>query len=399
MNWKRKVVVIAVAALVALAIAYGFVPRPLPVDFAELGRGPMSVSVVEEGKTRVIDRFEISAPVAGFARRIELDVGDAVEKGQVVAEIEPRRSEVLDPRSRAEAAARVSAARAALSAAEERAKAARAEADYAEAEFNRVSGLFDGGYVSGESFDRAEADHRNAKATLRSADFAVKVAEYDLEAARTALRYSAAEDGAEGLEKVLLKSPVGGSVLAVHHESEGKVEAGEVLLAIGDTRAIEVEADVLSDDAVRIKPGMRVLFERWGGEEPLEGKVKRVEPAGFTKISALGVEEQRVLVISDIISHYEEWGRLGDGYRVEARFVLWEDEDVLRIPESALFRHADGWAAFVVEGGRARRREVSLGHRSGLTAEVVSGIDAGEKVITHPDDAIEDGTRVRLRNK
>ncbi len=399
MKWKRKIIVISVAALVVLAILYGFLPKPVTVDFARLKRGPMAVTVDEEGKTRVIDRFEISAPVAGFARRIELDVGDAVKKGQVVAELEPLRSEVLDPRSHAEATARVSAARAALSAAEESARAAKAEADYAEAEFDRISNLYGGGYVSADRFDRAEADHRRAQANLQSANFSVKVAKFELDAARTALRYSAAGNGAEGRETVLLKTPVDGRVLKVLHESEGKVEAGEVLIAIGNPRTIEVEVDVLSDDAVRIKPGMRVLFDRWGGEEPLEGEVKRVEPAGFTKISALGVEEQRVLVISGITSPPEEWERLGDGYRVEASFIIWEGEDVLQIPESALFRHADGWAAFVVENRKARMRAVELGHRSGLSAEVVSGVEAGETVITHPSDTIEDGTHVRLRQR
>jgi HlyD family secretion protein len=399
MKWKRKIIVIAIAALIVLAIVYGFLPKPVPVDLAELGRGPMTVSVVEEGKTRVIDRFEVSAPVSGYALRIELEVGDAVKKGHVLAEIEPRRSQFLDPRSHAEAEARISAARAALRAAEEKAQAARADADYAEAEFKRLSALFKDGYISGDRFDRAEAAHRNAQATLRSADFAVEVAKYELEAARTALRYSAAEDGAGKLGRVLLRSPVGGSVLKVLHKSEGEVGAGEVLISIGDTRAIEVETDVLSDDAVRIKPGMKVLYERWGKEEPLLGSVKRVEPAGFTKISALGVEEQRVLVISGFTSPPEEWERLGDGYRVETRFVLWEGKDVLTMPESALFRHDEGWAAFVVEGGRARLRKVEVGQRSGLTAEVLSGVTEGEKVITHPDDAIKDGTRVRQRNR
>jgi HlyD family secretion protein len=394
---RRKIVVLAAAALVVLAVAWGFMPKPVPVDIAEATRGAMSVTVVEEGKTRVMDRFEISAPVAGFARRIELDVGDPIKKGQVLAELEPLRSEVLDPRSHAEATARVEAAKAALSAADNNAAAAKAEADYAEAEFNRVSNLHEGGYVSGDRFDRAEADYRHTQADLQSAEFAVKVAAFELEAARTALRYSGAGDGTKGLKKVSIKSPVQGSVLKVLHESEGKVDAGEALISIGDPRAIEVEVDVLSDDAVRIKPGMRVLFERWGGDEPLEGEVRSVEPAGFTKISALGVEEQRVWVISDITSPQEAWERLGDGYRVEASFILWEGKDVLQVPESSLFRHKGGWAVFVMENGRARLRPVELGHRSGLAAELVSGVKEGEKVITHPDDAIEDGTRVKQR--
>jgi HlyD family secretion protein len=399
MKLSRKTIALAVAVLIILAIIHGFMPRPVQVETAEAKRAPMMVTVVEEGKTRVIDRFDISAPVSGFARRIELDVGDPVKKGKVIAELEPLRSEVLDPRRKAEASARVKAAQAALSAAEESVRATQAEADYAEAEFNRITELHSGEYVTEEKFDRAEADYRHTQAQLQSAEFTVEVAKFDLEAARTALRYSAAEDGGKGLKTVTLRTPVDGRVLKVLRESEGVVNAGETLISIGDPQAIEVEVDVLSDDAVRIKPGMRVIFERWGGEEPLEGKVRIIEPAGFTKISALGVEEQRVLVIADITSPSEEWERLGDGFRVEASFILWEGDDVLQVPESSLFRYEDGWAVFAMENGKASLRRVKLGHRSGLAAEIVSGLKAGETVITHPDESIEDGTSVRPREK
>jgi HlyD family secretion protein len=373
MKLSRRTVGIAIAVLIVLAIVHGFMPKPVPVDTVEAKRAPMTVTVVEEGKTR--------------------------GKGAVIAELEPLRSEVLDPRRKAEAGARVKAAQASLSAAEESVRAAQAEADYAEAEFNRMTKLHADGYVTEERFDRAEADYRHTQAQLQSAEFTVDVAKFALEAARTALRYSAAEDGGKNLKTVTLRTPVDGNVLKVLRESEGVVNAGETLISIGDPQAIEVEVDVLSDDAVRIKPGMRVIFERWGGEEPLEGKVRVVEPAGFTKISALGVEEQRVLVIADITSPPEEWERLGDGFRVEASFILWEEENVLQVPESSLFRYEDGWAVFAMENEKARLRKVKLGHRSGLVAEIVSGIKAGETVITHPDESIEDGTSVRKREK
>ncbi len=259
--------------------------------------------------------------------------------------------------------------------------------------------MHDGGYVTDEQFDRAEADYRNTQARLQSAEFTVEVAKFELEAARTALKYSAAEDGAKGLKPVTLRTPVDGRVLKVLHKSEGVMSAGETLISIGDPQAIEVEVDVLSDDAVRIRPGMRVIFERWGGDGPLEGKVRVVEPAGFTKISALGVEEQRVFVIADITSPPEEWERLGDGYRVEASFILWEGDNVLQVPESSLFRYKDGWAVFIMGNRKANLRQVKLGHRSGLVAEIVSGLKAGETVITHPDESIEDGTSVRPREK
>jgi HlyD family secretion protein len=228
----------------------------------------------------------------------------------------------------------------------------------------------------------------------------VEVARFDLEAAQTALQYSIAGDGGEGEDTkdiVKLRAPVASRVLAIHHESEGVVVTGEDLLEIGDPAALEVAVDVLSADAVRIRPGGAVELQRWGGEQPLDGVVRIVEPSGFTKISALGVEEQRVWVIADIISPRELWQQLGDGYRVEAHFILWEGEDVLQLPASALFRHADGWAVFAIRDGRARRVAVQIGHSNGLVTEVLSGITAGEIVIVHPDDRIEDGVRVDLQ--
>ena len=184
---------------------------------------------------------------------------------------------------------------------------------------------------------------------------------------------------------------------AAQHECAGVVAPGEPLLEIGDTRSLEVATDVLSADAVQIKPGMKVLYERWGGALPLEGQVLRVEPVGFTKVSALGVEEQRVLVISGFTSDPQLWQTLGDGYRVESRFVLWQQEDVLQIPLTALFRSGDQWALFVVEDNQAKRRVVKVGQRNGLSAQILDGLKEGETVITHPDDAIEEGVRVKSR--
>ena len=194
-----------------------------------------------------------------------------------------------------------------------------------------------------------------------------------------------------------VRAPTAGRVLKVFHESEGVVDAGAPLLEVGDPRALEVEVDVLSEDAVRIQPGMRVLFERWGGPLPLEGRVRVVEPVGFTKVSALGVEEQRVLVIADIVSDVRQWERLGDGYRVEARFLLWEGEGVLQVPATAVFPVDGGWAVFVLEDGRARRRAVTVGHRNGVAAEVLDGLVAGDPVVVHPDRGLEDGARVTVR--
>ncbi|MFQ5586557.1 MAG: efflux RND transporter periplasmic adaptor subunit, partial [Thermodesulfobacteriota bacterium] len=318
-----------------------------------------------------------------------------VSKGQVLVELEPQRSRVLDPRSRAEAEAHVAAAEAALSSAKENRRAAKADADYASAELERVRKLFDDGFASTDTLERAEAEARRRRATRRSAAFAVEVARFELEAAETALKFATGEG--DSAEKVPIHAPVGGRILKLHRESEGVVTEGQPLIEIGDPRALEVEVDLLSEDAVRIRPGTKVLFDRWGGDLPLDGVVRVVEPAGFTKVSALGVEEQRVFVISDITSPPEQWEGLGDGYRVEATFILWEGDNVLQVPASVLFRYGDGWAVFVVEGKRARRKVIEIGHRSGLFAEITSGLTEGELVITHPDEAIEDGTRVRLR--
>ncbi|HIE55657.1 MAG TPA: HlyD family efflux transporter periplasmic adaptor subunit, partial [Chromatiaceae bacterium] len=338
LSWRRRVIWLAMLLSIIVALVYGFRPQPRLVDIAKATHGPMQVSVEEEGKTRVIDRYEISAPVAGTTCRVDLNVGDHVEKGQVLITIEPLKSQALDPRSRAEAQSRVAAAESALHAAEERAKSTLAEADLADKELSRLKPLVEKGHVSQGQLDQAAAMVRTKRAASRSADFAVDVARHELEAARTALSYTGVNGQANPAENVHVRAPVTGRVLEIHKECEGVVARGQPLLVVGDTRSLEIETDVLSANAVKIKPGIRVVFHRWGGEKPLDGRVRIVEPVGFTKVSALGVEEQRVLVISDITSEPAQWKSLGDGYRVEAEFILWASDNVLQIPASALFR-------------------------------------------------------------
>jgi len=400
LKWQRWLVIAFVLAMVVAGVIYGFRPQPVLVDTARAIRGPLQVVIEEEGKTRVKERFEISAPVAGVVQRIELDVGDPVSKGQVLARLLALRSDVLDPRSRAQALARVAAAEAAHNVARENARAAAADADYARAELARVRKLHNSGGMSQDTLDQADAAFRRAEANKSSANFAVEVARFELEAARSALEHSAARDAGSGEppEQVTVRAPVDGQVLKVYQRSEYVVAPGQVLLEIGDPGALEVEIDVLSADAVRIQPGGKVLFERWGGDGILEGRVRVVEPVGFTKVSALGVEEQRVWVIVDFVSPREQWQRLGDGYRVDASFVLWEADDVLQVPTSAVFRQGNGWAVFVVEDETARLRSVEPGRRGGLRTQIVSGLDVGETVITHPGDTITDGVRVQMRS-
>ena len=385
------------ALLLVAAIVAGFLPGPVAVDTAIVTRGPMAVTVEEEGKTRLIDRYVVSAPVAGYARRIELDVGDVVGGGDRLLDLDPLRSDVLDPRRRAEAEAQVASSRSAMMAAEQNAAAARADQELAALELARIEELRIIKYVSEGELDRARAVARAAAATLRSSQFALEVAGHELEAAQTALDYSAASDGSEPLEHVVVRTPVTGRVLRLFRESEGVVASGDPLIELGDPAALEVEVDVLSSDAVKIAPGTRVRFDRWGGGAPLDGVVRVVEPTGFTKISALGVEEQRVLVISDITSPAEAWERLGDGYRVEAGFQLWQSDDVLQAPASALFRHGGEWSVFTVEDERAVLTRIAVGARNGLQVEVLDGLAEGAEVIIHPGDDLVAGARITRR--
>lgn len=397
-NTPRRLLLVVLAAGLVGLVAWGFAPRPPLVDAAAVVAGPLRVTVEEEGKTRVRDRYLVSASVPGFKHRIELEVGDELKAGQVVASIEPMRSAALDPRSRAEAEARVEAAQSALEQSGHAVTAAEADAALAKTELERVQRLYAGGAAAKGLLDTAEARARGTEAAHRSAQFARDVARHQLEAARATLTVASSDGAVPSSERIEVKSPVAGRVLKLLRESEGVVAAGEPLLEVGDASALEVEVEVLSSDAVRLAPGTRTLLERWGGDAPLEGRVRRVEPVGFTKVSALGVEEQRVLTIVDLTSPRAAWERLGDGYRVEAVFVLWEAPDALQAPQSALFPDgAGGWWCYAVEGDVARRRTVGLGQRNGLQAQVLSGLAAGERVLTHPPADVTDGGRVRVQ--
>ncbi len=398
MQPRGWIAVVGTSIVVVGGIIYGFMPKPIPVDTAKVFRGPMRVTVEEEGKTRVKDRFVVSAPVAGFMKRIAINEGDVVRKGQILVELEPLRSDLLDPRRRASAEAGVASAEASLRAEEEKMKAARADAEYGERNLERTRKLFERGVFSKDAVEQAEAAAKRSTAHLLASEAAVRVARSELDRAQAALSHSAAESAAIAGKSVAIKAPVGGSVLKIHRESEGTVQPGEPLLEIGDPRKLEVKVEALSTDAIRIRPGTAVLFEHWGGDSALGGTVRVVEPAGFTKISSLGVEEQRVLVIIDITSAGGASLQLGDGYRLEASFGLWEGTNVLQVPASSLFRWQTGWAVFVFEKGRARKRDVNVGHRTGLSAEILSGLTAGETVISYMDNSIEDGTRVRSRS-
>jgi HlyD family secretion protein len=394
---RRKLWIAGIILVVVLAILYGFLPRTQEVDLVRLTRGPLQVTIEEEGRTRLKERFVISAPTAGYMRRLEAKVGDPVKKGETLAVLEPLRSQALDPRSRAEAEAVVSAASASLAAAMEKERATTADADYTEKRLARIANLFSRGSVAKDQLDQTDSEAKKARAVQRSAKAAVDVARSELERAKTTLQNFAPVQKTGKNNTVEVASPVSGVIFKIHRESEGVVHVGEPLMDIGNAGNLEVRVEVLSSDAVRIRPEMTVLFKHWGRDDPLTGRVRRVEPAGFTKLSSLGVEEQRVLVIIDITSPPEVWRVLGDGYRLEAHFVVWEGQDILQVPTSALFRSGKEWSMFVEENGKARRRAVEVGQRTGLTAQILSGLKENERVVAYPDDAIRDGTRIRQR--
>jgi HlyD family secretion protein len=394
---RRRIIISSLGVAALSALVYGFWPKPVLVDAAKATRGPFRVTIEEEGKTRVIDRFIVSAPVAGFIRRVELKAGSAVKRGDPLFILEPLRSSVLDSRSRAEAQSSAATAQASVKAAEERERSAKIDADYTADRLVRFKRLLDSGSVAKAQFDQIEAQAKQAQAFYLAARAATNMARSELKKAESVLAHSAASPRRDDQEKVVVPSPKAGHILKLYRESEGAVAMGEPIIEIGDPKDIEVRVELLSADAVKIRPGMPVSFERWGGEATLTGIVRTIEPSGFTKISSLGVEEQRVLVIADITSDPETRPRLGDGYRIEAAFIVWEGQDVLQIPASALFRVGDKWAVFKVDNNRARTQMVDVGQRNGLRAEILSGISEGELVLAQPDDAIKDGGRIKVR--
>lgn len=392
-RFKPRTLVLAGLGLAfVLFVFFAMRAQPQPVDAVKAARGPLEVSIDEEGETRVRDRYVISSPLAARILRIELEPGDPVRAGETVATLRPVDPVLLDARAASEAAARVRAAEAAVATSKAQDDQAAAEVRYADTELARVAKLHQEAIVSKEQLDEATLRAETRREARRAAEFGVRTAQHELELARAALR-----PGGEGAAPLEIRSPIDGVVLRRLRESEAVVTPGTGLLELGAPGQIEIVSDLLSTDAVKVKPGTRVRIEQWGGEHPLEGRVRRVEPSGYTKISALGVEEQRVDVVIDLDSPREQWAGLGDGYRVEVRILVWEKADVLKVPASALFRRGDDWAVFVISGGSARERVLQIGQRNGLEAEVLGGLEAGEEVVIHPGDQIHDGVEVELR--
>lgn len=380
---------LAGAGLVLVLLAVALWPERLPADVATAVRGPMQVTIDEEGETRVRERFVVSAPVAGRVLRVDLEAGDPVARGAVLATFLPADPALLDARARAEARESVAVAESALGRARAEVRRAQAALVLARSEVVRHRELARQQIVAGSLLEAKEAELRVTEQALRAAEFAAAGAAHERTMAQARLAPPARAGGA-----ITIASPVAGVVLRRLRESEAVVAAGEPLLEVGDPRDLEIVSDLLSTDAVKVRPGSPVLVEQWGGEGTIRGRVRRVEPSGFMKLSALGVEEQRVNVVVDLQDPPGAWKALGDGYRVEVRIVLWESADVLKVPTASLFRRGEEWAVFAVEDGRARLRPVTIGRRNGLEAEVVSGLGAGATVVVHPSDRIEDGARV-----
>lgn len=392
-RWPVRAAWAAVLVAGAGGLTYAWWPRPLAVDAAEVTRGDLTVVVDEVGKTRVRDRFVISAPLAGNLLRIELRPGDRVRAGSVLARLSPLEAPLLDPRTRLEAASRSAAAASAESQA--RAAIARAEvaSRHAADELERVQTLVASGSLARDALLHAELEARLRTEELASARFAAQSAAHEAAMTRAALARFGTTTSREGFD---VTAPVDGTVLRVPAQSAGPVQPGTPLVELGDPGALEVVTEVLSADAVRITPGANVTLERWGGA-PLRAHVRRVEPSGFTRLSALGVEEQRVPVVIDLDEPKERWATLGDGYRVEDRIVVDERHDVLRAPIGAVFRNGDGWAVYTVASGRARLSPVTLGAKNDLQVEITKGLAERDSVVVHPGEKVKEGARVRAR--
>ena len=395
MTRRNKIALGAALAALALLVGWALRPRAIEVETAPATRGTFEQTVSDDGKTRVRDRFVIAAPLAGHAERIQLEVGDPVKQGQIVAELMPTAPAFHDARTQRELRERIGAADAQLARARAETLKAQALRDQARADRDRQTKLSKEGFISKTVLEQGELALRTAERGVDAARFAEEAARHDLAQARAALtRY---ESGAPAA-KWPVTSPVAGVVLRVAQKSEGAVALGAPLMEIADPRSLEAVVDVLSQEAVAIRPGMPARLELGQGVAPLAARVRLVEPAAFTKISALGVEEQRVNVVLDFAEPLDKVQTIGDGFRVEAHVVVFRQDNALKAPVGAIFRDGDGWAVFTVEDDRARKRALKVARRNGVEAMIEDGLKEGERVVVYPSDALKDGSRLEIRS-
>ncbi len=392
MRKKWKQIILLLTALIAVAlIGIALRPDPKSVETARATCGPLRVTIDAEGKTRVRDRFVVAAPVTGKLGRIELRRGDQIKSGQVIARISPLPLAPLDPRQHAEARARVATAEQVKHQSEALLERALAECEQAQRELTRGEKLVETGDISRQEFERIRSAVKTCRQEIEATRYRERAAVSEVDVAKTALIAVERAGQSGGEITIVVHAPVPGRILRVLEESERVVNAGTPLLELSNS-SLEIVIDLLSSDAVKVKSGAPVLIEGWGGQKPLQAVVRMIEPSAFTKVSALGIEEQRVNVIADFT---ESPLALGDGYRVEARIVIWEGANVLKVPVSALFRYGGTWGVFAIENGKVYQRDVEIGHRTTVEAEILNGMREGENVITHPSNEITQGMRVQ----
>lgn len=401
-KWKRWLGIGILGAAIITALVFALRSPPVPVDMGRVTKGELIVTIDDEGETRVREKYVVSAPLGGRLLRITQDAGDPVEAGEtVLARIQPSEPTFLDVRSQSEAQARLKAAQASLDLAFADLEKMKAERDFAQSELRRIEELAKSQTVSEASADRARMQFSAARAAVASAQAAVDVAEHQVESARASL--ISPQGNIQGSVDarccvVDVRSPITGRVLRLLEESEAIVTAGTPLVEVGNPNDLEIVVDLLSSDAVKVQPGASAFITDWGGDYDLPAVVRRVEPFGFTKISALGVEEQRVNVILDFAEPNTMPDSLGHGFRVEARIEEWRAEDVVQIPEAALFRRGNRWAAFIVEDGRAREVSLEVGRSNGRQAQVLSGVTPGDTVVLYPGEKVQTGARLTQRS-
>ncbi len=394
--------ILGFAGAIALlgGVVYGFLPRPIDVDFGRVAYGPLLVSVSEDGKTRIKEKYVVSMPFSGRIDRLMLDPGDPVTAGETpLITIQPGDPDPLNDRMQMEAEARLRAAESAVKRAATTLEKAVAEMEWAETNAERIQKLHEQNAATIERRVDSELLVRSRTKDVEAARFASEIAAFEVEQAKAALIRARPRDGRSSEDWTFnVVSPITGKVLRVFQENSATLTTGTPVIEIGDPTDLEMEIDVLSQDAVQIKPGAKVYVEHWGGDKTLVGAVRLVEPGGFTKISALGVEEQRVNVIADFNVPVAERITLGDAYRVDARIALWEADRVLQVPSSALFRFGEEWCVFTIDShSRARRKVVQIGHRNPQGAEILGGLDDGDRVILHPGDNLSEGVLVAER--
>ena len=391
---RKGLLLLAACGAIALVVQ-ALRPRPIEVEVETVRTGPLTVHVSEEGKTRIRNRYVVVAPVGGSMQRVDLKPGDPVKAGEtILTRIEPGLAPLLDARSRAQAQARVDAATAARNGAVESLEMTRTALKYADANWNRIRNNTDPGTVSATDRDSFQREAELKAREVRGAEFSVQVAEFELAQAQAALLQL--ESPAEGGSTIEVRAPVSGLVLRVQQESATIATPGTPILEIGDPTDLEIEAEILSRDTVSIPPGADVVVNQWGGE-PLQGRVRRIEPAAFTKVSALGVEEQRVLVLIDLVGTPAELKALGDRFRVEVQVAVWHSDETLLVPSGAMFREGSEWRSFVLDEGKARAVTVRAGRTDGRFTQVLEGLSVGDEVLVHPPDTVEDGSAVVRR--